>query len=198
MRKGEGAKVERHSLFDRGYNDLILLRAGELDIWKRYLDDNPRRLAVKRMYPQLFTTLQYVDLAEWHCQAVGNRFLLDIPQKVAVIVHRAYSDADYAAFKAEWLACGEAGGVLVSAAIAPREKEVMREAMNRGYRIILVRENGFPPLYKPSAESFDACSSGVLLQVSPWQYHTTRRVISLEQCLMLNRLVEHIAAPQKP
>ena len=183
---------KRPSLFERGYNDQILIEEGQLDNWKHYLDDNPRRLAIKRLSPDYFTTMHYVDISEWHCQTVGNRFLLDIPQKVAVIVHHAYTDAEYAKYKQEWLACGEAGSVLVSAAIATREKEVMREAMNRGYRIILVRENGFPPLYKPSGESFDACSDGRLLQVSPWEYHMQRRTISREQCLMLNRLVEDI------
>jgi len=123
---------------------------------------------------------------------VGNRFLFDIPQKVAVIVHGAYTDKEYADYRNLWLACGEAGGVLVSAAIATREKVVMREAMDRGYRIILVRENGFPPLYKPAGESFDSCFAGQLLQVSPWEYHMERRTISREQCLQLNRLVEYI------
>jgi len=184
------------SIFERGYNDLILLNDSQLDNWKHYLDDNPRRLAIKRLHPDLFTTLNYIDIAEWHCQIVGNRFLLDIPQKVAVIVHSAYSDKEYAEYKKEWLACGEAGGILVSAAIATREKEVMREAMNRGYRIIFVRENGFPPLYKPSGESFDACSNGRLLQICPWEYHMERRIISREQCLMLNRLAEEIAYHQ--
>ena len=184
------------SLFERGYNDLILLNDSQLDNWKHYLDDNPRRLAIKRLHPDFFTTLNYIDIAEWHCQIVGNRFLLDIPQKVAVIVHSAYNDKEYAEYKKEWLACGEAGGILVSAAIATREKEVMREAMNRGYRIIFVRENGFPPLYKPSGESFDACSNGRLLQICPWEYHMERRIISREQCLMLNRLAEEIAYHQ--
>ena len=180
------------SLFESGYNDLILLDDGQLDNWKHYLEDNPRRLAIKRLRPDYFTTLNYTDIGEWHCQLVGNSFLLDIPQKVAVIVHSAYSDKEYADYRKKWLACGEAGGVLVSAAIATREKEVMREAMNRGYRIILVRENGFPPLYKPAGESFDACSEGRLLQISPWEYHMERHTISREQCLMLNRLVEEI------
>ncbi len=192
-----GTPPKAPSLFERGYNDLILLDDGQIDNWKHYLDDNPRRLAIKRLHPEFFTTLNYIDIAEWHCQLVGNRFLLDIPQKVAVIVHNAYSDKEYAEYKKEWLACGEAGGVLVSAAIARREKEVMREAMNRGYRIILARENGFPPLYKPSGESFDACSSGRLLQISPWEYHMERRTISRKQCLMLNRLVEDIVYRQQ-
>ena len=82
---------------------------------------------------------------------------------------------------------------MVSAAIASREKEVMREAMDRGYSIILLRENGFPPFYKPSGEAFDACSSGQLLQISPWEYHMQRKTISREQCLRLNRMAEQIA-----
>lgn len=120
---------------------------------------------------------------------------------MAVIVHSAYTDKDYANWRRQWLDCGEAGGVLVSAAIATREKEVMREAMDRGYSIILLRENGFPPLYKPSGEAFDTCSSGQLLQISPWEHLAENRqeqwqrrhVISREQCLQLNRLAEQIA-----
>ena len=45
-----------------------------------------------------------------------NSFLLDIPDKVAVIVHSAYTDKEYEDYKQKWLACGERGGVLVSAA----------------------------------------------------------------------------------
>ena len=192
--KAKGSRATLPALFEKGYNDQILLNDGQLDNWKHYLDDNPRRLAIKRLRPDFFTTLNYADIAEWHCQLVGNSFLLDIPQKVAVIVHSAYTDKKYAECREEWLACGEAGGILVSAAIATREKEVMREAMDLGYRVILVRENGFPPLYKPSGESFDACTEGRLLQVSPWEYHMNRRRISREQCLMLNRLVEAIVS----
>lgn len=65
-------------------------------------------------------------------------------------------------------------------------------AMDRGYSIILLRENGFPPLYKPAGESFTACSEGRLLQISPWKYHMERKTISREQCLMLNRMAEDI------
>lgn len=141
--------------------------------------------------------MHYLDIGEWHCQLVGNSFLLDMPDKIAVIVHNAYTDEEYAEYKRRWLSYGEAGGILVSAAIASREKDVMREAMDLGYRLILVRENGFPPLYKPSGKSFDACSDGRLLQVSPWEYHMQRRTITREQCLMLNRLAEEIVNCQK-
>ena len=180
------------SLFEPGYNDKILLREGQLSNWKRYLDDNPRRLAIKRLHPDFFTVIHQAIIVGRKCQMVGNRFLLDIPQKMAVIVHSAYTDEEYADWRRKWLACGEAGGVLVSAAIATREKEVMREAMDRGYNIILLRENGFPPLYKPSGESFTVCSEGRLLQISPWEFHMERKTISREQCLILNRMAEEI------
>lgn len=183
----------RPLLFEKGYCDKILLRPGQLENWKRYLDDNPRRLAIKRQHPDYFTIMQHISIGEWSCKAVGNRFLLNIPDKAAVIVHSAYSDAEFAELKAQWLALADNGGVLISAAIAAREKEVMREAMNRGYCLIYLRENGFPELYKPAGESFEACSEGRLLQISPWDYHMQRRIISREQCLMLNRLAEEIA-----
>lgn len=180
-------------LFERGYNDKILLHEGQLERWKHYLDDNPRRLLLKRRHPQLFTVLHDMEVAGERCQVVGNRFLLDIPDKMAVIVHRRYTDGERARLREEWLACGERGGVLVSAAIAPAEKEVLREAMDRGYRLILLRENGFPELYKPSGEAFDACTEGRLLQVSPWQYHMERTAITRAQCLHLNALAERLA-----
>lgn len=183
----------RPSLFEKGYCDKILLHDGQLDNWKRYLDDNPRRLLMKRRNPDLFTVLSGMEVAGEPCQVVGNRFLLNIPDKMAVIVHRRYTDEEYARLRAAWLACGERGGVLVSAAISPKEKAVLREAMNLGYRIILLKENGFPKLYKPSGEAFDACAAGLLLQISPWEYHMEKRSITRGQCLHLNSLAERIS-----
>lgn len=183
----------RKGLFESGYNDKILLREGQLGNWKAYLDDNPRRLLVKRQNPELFTVLHGMEVAEHQCQVVGNRFLLDIPDKMAVVVHRRYSDEENARLREEWLACGERGGVLVGAAISQKEKEVFREAMNRGYRIILLRENGFPKLFKPSGESFDACSEGLLLLMSPWEFHMEKKTITRAQCLELNAMAERIA-----
>jgi REP element-mobilizing transposase RayT len=183
----------RHGLFEQGYSDKILMHEGQLDNWKRYLDDNPRRLMMKRQNPFLFTILTDMEVAGERCKVVGNRFLLNIPDKMAVIVHRRYTDKEIALLRKEWLDCGEHGGVLVSAAISPKEREIMREAMNRGYNIILLRENGFPKLYKPSGKAFDACARGLLLQISPWDYHYEKRVITRMQCLFLNSMAERIA-----
>ena len=61
-----------------------------------------------------------MEVAGEQCQVVGNRFLLNIPDKVAVIVHRRYTDEENARLREEWLACGERGGVLVSACCGKR------------------------------------------------------------------------------
>ena len=89
-----GSSAGKNSLFEPGYNDKILLREGQLDNWKRYLDDNPRRLAIKRLHPDFFTVIHQAIIVGRPCQMVGNRFLLDIPQKMAVIVHSAYTDEE--------------------------------------------------------------------------------------------------------
>lgn len=186
------------SLFEEGYNDRILTEDGQLDRWKKYISDNPRRLAVKRRHPDLFRVRYKTRIINWDCDVTGNIFLLDIPDKMAVIVHRSDSETVFSTKKEQWLACGARGGVLVSAAISPREKIVLREAMDRKFPIILLRENGFPPIYKPSGESFDACAAGRLLQISPWTYHTARIPITRAQCLFLNHMAEMIVSDENP
>jgi hypothetical protein len=47
-----------------------------------------------------------MEVAGEQCQVVGNRFLLNIPDKVAVIVHRRYTDEENARLREEWLSCG--------------------------------------------------------------------------------------------
>jgi len=73
--------------------------------------------------------------------------------------------------KTRCLAETSRGAVLVSPRIAPGEQEIMNEAMNHGFPVILIADNGFPERYHPSADRIDQCAAGQLLQVTPWQYH---------------------------
>jgi len=182
------------SLFAPGYNDKILKESGQLERWKHYLDDNPRRLFLKRKHRDLFTVRRDYAFKNYSLQLIGNQFLLDYPDKVAVIFSRKYTAEQYEQLKAEWLACGERGGVLISAAIHPEEKAVMKEAFARGWRCIKIHENGFSELYKPIGRSFNACIEGRLLEISPWAYHADKPTIKREQCLALNELARAIAA----
>lgn len=179
-------------LFEKGYTDKILLHRGRLQRWIHYLDDNPRRLWLKRNNPDLFTVIHHHTIAGRDCDIVGNQFLLDIPDMEAVVVHRAYSDSLLEELRKKWMICGENGGVLISAAIAPKEKGVMHEAMEKGFNVIYLRDNGFPDLYKPAGRAFDACCDGKLLQISPWEYSMQKTTITREKCLLLNKMAEDI------
>ncbi len=72
-------------LWAPGFQDSILFRAGQLDAMFNYLRDNPRRLAVKRLYPNLFRAVGALRRplpglgGEGMFAALGNRFLLDRP-----------------------------------------------------------------------------------------------------------------------
>lgn len=72
-------------LWAPGFQDSILFRAGQLDAMFNYLRDNPRRLAVKRLYPDLFRAVGVLLRplpglgGVGAFVALGNRFLLDRP-----------------------------------------------------------------------------------------------------------------------
>lgn len=72
-------------LWAAGFQDSILFRAGQLDAMFNYLRDNPRRLAVKRLFPDLFRAVAALRRplpslgVVGAFSALGNRFLLDRP-----------------------------------------------------------------------------------------------------------------------
>lgn len=72
-------------LWAAGFQDSILFRAGQLDAMFNYLRDNPRRLAVKRLFPDLFRAVTALRRplpslgVIGAFAALGNRFLLDRP-----------------------------------------------------------------------------------------------------------------------
>lgn len=72
-------------LWAAGFQDSILFRAGQLDAMFNYLRDNPRRLAVKWLFPDLFRAVAALRRplpslgVVGAFAALGNRFLLDRP-----------------------------------------------------------------------------------------------------------------------
>ena len=173
-------------LFAPGYNDKILLRAGQLDNWKRYLADNPRRLLVKRQHPEFFRVQRAITWKGMTFSAIGNLFLLRKPFLVQVQCSRRLTEEQITALTEDALRQCQQGAVLVSPAISPGEKAVMRAAFEKGFPEIILKENGFAPLTKPSGKSFDACASGQLLFLGPTSHSNERKTITRSQCLGLN------------
>ena len=84
-------------LFAEGFVDTILWRAGQLKAEREYLADNPFRLAVKTLFPDLFGVSCDLNVAlpglspdaVGHFASLGNRFLLKRPI-VQVQVSRSF------------------------------------------------------------------------------------------------------------
>ena len=176
------------TLWEEGYNDRILRGPGHLDRWIKYLNDNPRRLWVKHYHPDLFHQQVGIVIGSTPVTIMGNRFLLDYPDKVAVKCSRRLTSAEIDLECKRFLSMASQGAVLISPCISPGEKAVMGCAFEAGNPIILLLENGFSPLQKPSGRQFDACSEGRLLLVAPWPHHNDYRRITRAQCEALNAL----------
>ena len=179
-------------LFARGYNDKLLLRSGLLDTWLHYLADNPRRLLMKREYPDLFRVQRNVQAAGITFSAIGNRFLLDRPCLLQVQCSRRLSEEEIQAKVKECLTAARQGAVLVSPAISPGEKAVMRAAFNEGLPLIFLQENGFTDLAKPGGSRMEACARGQLLILAPWEHHNEQLTIRRGQCLALNDIAHKL------
>ena len=179
-------------LFARGYNDKLLLRSGQLETWLRYLADNPRRLLMKREHPDLFRVQRNVMAAGISFSAIGNCFLLDRPTRLLVQCSRRLTEAEIQAKVKEYLTAARQGAVLVSPAISPGEKAVMRAAFNESLPLIYLQENGLTELAKPSGARMEACAQGQLLILAPWEHHNEKTTISRNQCLVLNEMARRI------
>ena len=183
-RKDRRGEDRTHGLlFARGYNDKLLLRSGQLETWRRYLADNPRRLLMKREHPDLFRVQCDVTVAGTTFSAIGNRFLLDRPVRLQVQCSRRLTDAEIQVKVKEYLTEARQGAVLVSPAISPGEKAVMRAAFDEGLPLIFLQENGFTDLAKPGGSRMEACARGQLLILAPWEHHNEALTIKRSQCL---------------
>ena len=181
-------------LFAKGYNDLILRSYDELAVWENYLRDNPRRLLMKRARPDWLRPFFGLQIGSQTYSGIGNRQLLAAPKRMAVRVSRRLSDSEIAAETARYLEAARQGAVLVSPAISPGEKHVMRAAFDANLPTIVIMENGFTPLSKPQGEQFDACARGRLLMLAPWEHHNEMKKITSEHCRQMNHLAMEICS----
>ena len=180
------------ALFAKGYNDLILRSFDELPVWQNYLRDNPRRLLLKRARPEWLRPFFGLQIGSHTYNGIGNRLLLTACKRKAVLVSRRLTDSMIEEETARYLELAKQGTVLVSAAISPGEKRVMRAVFDAGYPTIVIMQNGFTPLSKPHGRQFDACASGALLMLSPWEHHNEKQKITAVQCRQMNLMALEI------
>jgi len=178
------------AVFQEGFHDLVSLQVHSIKAYSNYIRDNPRRYCLKREHPDLFTRLDHLDsplLPEglpW--KGFGNRFLLDKPYRLAVRVSRSATPDEITSKKALFLEAIRQGAVLISPFISPGEKEMVAHAIEHGGSVIVLKHEGFPPLYKPSGAYFDLCAQGRLLILSCQAYTGQKQPLTREACLQMN------------
>lgn len=79
--------IER-PLFDDDYDDTICMDEEHLARMKAYVEDNPRRAILRRLYPQFFERCMHITIAGRDYAAFGNLFLLNWIRKEQVFCHR--------------------------------------------------------------------------------------------------------------
>ena len=173
-------------LFELGFNDKLLLREGQLQRWTDYLRDNPRRLLMKRERPELLHPFFNLRLGSHSYNGIGNRALLSASKRMAVRVSRRLIGQQLEAEVARYIEAAQSGTVLISPAISPGEKCVMRKAFDLHLPTIVVLRNGFTPLSKPQGEQFDACAQGRLLMLSAWEHTNERVTLTASDCQQMN------------
>jgi hypothetical protein len=181
-------------LFEPSFNDKLLMQAGQLKRWNKYLHDNPRRLLMKREHPDLFRVQRNLMAAGMSFSAIGNRFLLDRPLLLQVQCSRRLTEREIQMQVEHFTKLAAQGAVLVSPSISPGEKAVMRAAYDRGFPLIFLQENGLTELAKPGGKRMEACAQGRLLILAPWKHHNERIAIRRDQCLSLNEMARAICS----
>ena len=177
-------------LWEPGYTDGVLRGKGRLERWKAYLNDNPRRLWIKRQHHDFFTVSHHLTIAGITVAAMGNHQLLQHPSILQVYCSRRLNDEEIA-HEGDRLLAQEA--VLVSPAISPGEKVIINRALEAGAPVILICDNGFSEMSKPGGKLFDACAAGKVLLISKNAHHNDYQPLTQERCREMNALARAIA-----
>lgn len=193
--KRERCEDRHHGLlFEPNYNDLICKSYDMLPTLINYVKDNPRRLLMKRAHSEYLRPFFNLRLGSNIYSGIGNLALLSAPHRLAVRVSRRNTEAQLQDELRRYMAVARSGTVLISPAISPGEKRVMRTAFDAKLPTVVIMENGFTPFSKPHGEQFYACAEGRLLMLSPWPHHNDRQKLTAQQCQAMNLMALELAA----
>ena len=162
------------TLFAPEYHTRTLSGRNQLTHMARYIDDNPRRLALKRANPDIFRIHQQTDVCGVLCTTLGNMFLAENPMREALHCSRSLTQAEIDSLKEQCLSHAANGTIYISPAVSEGEKQICRAIREAGFPLIIVLSEGFPApdsphykYYKPKGVYFEACAAGKLLLIQP-------------------------------
>ena len=205
--------MKKQPLWEKGYHDRKLTAQNQLQSMIEYVQDNPRRLFLKRRNADLFAIKHAITKSGYEFDAIGNMQLLDKPLH-AVHVRSRFSPDERKAYMNNCILEARSRKILVGAFISEYEKQVRDVAIKEGFPIIQLTSLPFSDFYKPMGELFDLCADGRLLLLSPRSlsasiekvkpsvyiprvqqnpYWQTQRRISRAECVALNTIAEALA-----
>lgn len=190
---------EKPALFSRGFNDRILFRKGQLHTWIKYLDDNPRRLWLKKRFPdRLRKVYDFVAGKKGHkYTAVGNTFLVTYPERLQVRCHRNLTEEQIQEEVEKYMKEAQRGTVLISPFISTAEKAVYDACYNEKLPMIHIVNRGLDGKFVyPSGKDFTGCCDGFMLVLAPYADYsaeTAAKRITRAQCLSLNDYAADLA-----
>ena len=189
-------------IFEYGYNDQFLTHDRSLDVLKKYIRNNPYNLWVRSKNP-LFFERRVIEIKGEACQSYGNHTFLENPFIFPVIFHRKYKNEmkTWEKLKRNFDYVIDNGGVIASAFVNEREKEIFKAAIQRGGKIIYFSNNFLEDRAKPSGEIYELCKRGQMLRLSPMafkgQNHKKSPGELRQDCLLMNRITERLSTHEK-
>lgn len=200
------------SVFEDGFNDRIMKRYEQLDVWTDYVLDNPRRLWLKREYPGYFqrsylfakespSYLWDLSIGKEESEIMAHKFftfgnaqLLRYPEKVVVRFSREFTEKEWDKKQEAILRVAKNGGVLVTPAIHAHEKRLLRDGLLLGAKVVKVIGYGFSEREKPHGEDFHHCAEGrmLLFALNRYDPEIRRDCISRILCEKMNACAEWI------
>lgn len=172
---------QQRPLFDDNYDDTVCLDERHRQAMIAYVHDNPRRALLRRLLPDYLRRCLRVQIDGRSYGAFGNLFLLRWPRKVQVMCHRKHpvtgspyeETDDYVRERSVWEhAIMEGGTVIVTPGISRGEQQMKNECIERGYPLIHLQATPIGQYWKPEKKRFEACVSGSLLILAPWNLDT--------------------------
>ncbi len=173
---------DEQPLFDANYDDSIAINEKQVEAMVRYVLDNPKRAILRKAYPQLFERRLHIRIGEHEYAAFGNLFLLRWGWKVPVKCHRwrMYGSSrdydmpyeqteEFALQKANIMSQAMQGAALITPGISRGEQIVKNECLSRHIPLIHLQKESIGPYWKPEKTRFNACTTGMLLILAPWQ-----------------------------
>lgn len=87
------------------------------------------------------------------------------------------------------------GAVILSPCISDGERQIAREILKQGFRLVALKNMGFSKYEKPSGKLFEACAEGRLLLLAPaaWPYQTQAKPMTRFDAIALNRIAQWLA-----